>query len=372
MVLLFWSGINHAAERTCSVMQAWVAMRSWLEENALALEPGIERELMHHRDGSIAESSTPVTAARRMGHAPSCHLSGSRPTEDVVLVEQPCADVLFLTSAGTDISCLDACLLSTPGWNERIRALPLSCLEHPAQLDHYLNTTAESAQLIVVRLLGSRGHWSYGLEQLQRWRSGAPQRHLIVLAGTADQTNELHGLGSCSPELADQLAALLREGGIANMHQLLLALEAVLDGSPPIPESVAVVPCADPMPWDWRDEVGSTVGVVLYRAQFQAGDLTLAEALTAALRKQGLRPCLLGQRLRDHQFKPGHDLLKQQNCQLVITGTSFASVQANKRLGSPPGIAWIVDLATARAAAAAPNGRRAARGSIQWIFRCRW
>ena len=35
---------------------------------------------------------------------------GLDPPEDVVLVEQPSADVLFLTSAGTDISCLDACL----------------------------------------------------------------------------------------------------------------------------------------------------------------------------------------------------------------------------------------------------------------------
>ena len=33
---------------------------------------------------------------------------GLDPPEDVVLVEQPGADVLFLTSAGTDISCLNA------------------------------------------------------------------------------------------------------------------------------------------------------------------------------------------------------------------------------------------------------------------------
>ena len=152
---------------------------------------------------------------------------GLDPPEDVVLVEQPGADVLFLTSAGTDISCLDASLPSNPAWNERIRALPLSCLDHPAQLDHYLNTTAQAAHLIVVRLLGSRGHWSYGLEQLQRWCSEAKQRQLIVLAGTADQNNELHGLGSCSAELADQLSALLREGGIDNMGRFLGALEAL-------------------------------------------------------------------------------------------------------------------------------------------------
>ena len=253
---------------------------------------------------------------------------GLDPPEDVVLVEQPSADVLFLTSAGTDISCLDACLPAYPVWKERIRALPLSCLEHPAQLDHYLDTTAQDADLIVVRLLGSRGHWSYGLEQLQRWRTEVPHRQLLVLAGTADQSTELHGLGSCTPELADQLSALLREGGIDNMGQLLKALEALLEGTPPSAESVAVVPCPDPMPWDWRDEPGAAVGVVLYRAQFQAGDLALADALTAALRQQGLRPCLLWvSSLRDPAVQAGvHDLMEQQQAELVIAGTSFASV----------------------------------------------
>ena len=226
---------------------------------------------------------------------------GLDPPEDVVLVEQPSADVLFLTSAGTDISCLDASLPSKPAWNERSRALPLSCLEHPAQLDHYLNTTAQAASLIVGRLLGSRGHGSYGLEQLQRWCADATQRQLIVLAGTADQSNELHGLGSCSAELADQLSALLREGGIDNMGRFLGALEALLEGTPVSPDSVAVVPCPDPMPWGWHDEAGTAVGVVLYRAQFQAGDLGLADALTAALRQEGLRPRL---RLRCMRGRP--------------------------------------------------------------------
>ena len=263
---------------------------------------------------------------------------GLDPPEDVVLVEQPGADVLFLTSAGTDISCLDASLPSNQDWKERIRALPLSCLEHPAQLDHYLNTTAQAAHLIVVRLLGSRGHWSYGLEQLQRWCADDTQRQLLVLAGTADQSNELHGLGSCSAELADQLSALLREGGIDNMGRFLGALEALLEGTPVSPDSVAVVPCPDPMPWDWRDEAGTAVGVVLYRAQFQAGDLGLADALTAALRQEGLRPCLLWvSSLRNPAVQAGvHDLLQQQNAELVIAGTSFASVQTEQAgLGSP-------------------------------------
>ena len=74
---------------------------------------------------------------------------GIDPPEDVVLVEQPPADVLVLSSAATDLSCLEAVLLAAPEWNNRIRALHLDNLSHPAQLDHYLSTTAEQALSLI-------------------------------------------------------------------------------------------------------------------------------------------------------------------------------------------------------------------------------
>ena len=263
---------------------------------------------------------------------------GIDPPEDVVLVEQPPADVLVLSSAATDLSCLEAVLLAAPEWNNRIRALHLDNLGHPAQLDHYLSTTAEQARVIVVRLLGSRGHWSYGLEQLQRWSVEHTDRQLLVLAGTVDQQRDLHGIGSVAPELADRLAALLREGGQTNMARLLEAIQAVLDGTPPEIEQIEVEPLPDPFPWDWQDDVGATVGVVLYRAQLQAGDNALAKQLNLALRKRGLRPRLIWvSSLRDPAVQAGVlDLLRSQGAQVVITGTAFASVSSEQAgLGSP-------------------------------------
>jgi len=101
-------------------------IRGLLEGDALALEPGIGQELMHHRDGSdrlnlltTGHRNTENGFMHRLATCP-----GLDPPEDVVLVEQPSAEVLFLTSAGTDISCLDASLPSNPAWNERIRAYP--------------------------------------------------------------------------------------------------------------------------------------------------------------------------------------------------------------------------------------------------------
>ena len=265
---------------------------------------------------------------------------GVDPPEDVVLVEQPAADVLFLSSAATDLSTLAAHLASAGGetWRNQIRGLSLDCLSHPAQLDHYLATTADHATLVLVRLLGGRGHWSYGLEQLQRWKEEKPERQLLILAGTDDQNNELHGLGSIPAALADRLAELLREGGVDNLGEVLRAIELLLQKQQPNPIELRLQPMPDPAPWDWQEDAGPRIGVVLYRAQLQAGDVALAEALCLTCRDVGLCPRLLWvSSLRDPGVQAGViDLLRSQEVELVVAGTSFASVKtAEAGLGSP-------------------------------------
>ncbi|AII43443.1 hypothetical protein KR100_08725 [Synechococcus sp. KORDI-100] len=265
---------------------------------------------------------------------------GLDPPEDVVLVEQPPADVLLLSSAGTDLSTLASCLEESDlaCWRERIRALDLSQLQHPAQVDHYLRSTADNARVVVLRLLGGRGHWSYGLEQLQLWQQSVQGRQLVVLSGTQDQQAVLHPLGSIATGLADRLATLLREGGSRNMGELLKVLDRVLSGLEPKPDSVTILPLPDPLPWEWGTESGARVGVVLYRSLLQADDLDLARQLNRTLREAGLCPRLLWvSSLRDAAVQAGVvDLLSSEGVELVITGTAFASVRSEDAgLGSP-------------------------------------
>ena len=265
---------------------------------------------------------------------------GLDPPEEVVLVEQPPADVLLLSSAGTDLSSLASCLESDhlQCWRERIRGLDLSCIQHPAQVDHYLRTTAATARLITVRLLGSRGHWSYGLEQLRSWQRSVQGRHLVILAGTSDQQRALHDLGSIDVELADRLAALLREGGSANVEQFLRVANELLEDRQPTASEVSIHPVEDPLPWDWQADAGARVGIVLYRALFQSGDLLLATALNQRLRTAGLCPRLIWvSGLRDPAVQSGVlDLFQDERVELVITATAFASVrQEEAGLGSP-------------------------------------
>ncbi|MFO8237963.1 MAG: cobaltochelatase subunit CobN [Prochlorococcaceae cyanobacterium] len=252
-------------------------------------------------------------------------------------VEQPPAAVVLLTSADTDLLTLDALLEAEPELlGAELRGLNLAALAHPAVIDHYLSSTVVAAQLVVVRLLGGRGHWSYGLERLQLWAAEQEDRQLLVLAGTAEEEETLAALGTGDPELAVALGRCLRVGGAENGRLLLHTLGALLRGErPPAPEPL---PLADPCPHDWRQESGARVGVVAYRALLQAGDVGWLEATLEALRARGLCPrALWVSGLRDGAVQQGvADLLERERVEAVLCSTSFASVQFEEAgLGAP-------------------------------------
>jgi cobaltochelatase CobN len=258
-----------------------------------------------------------------------------------LFVEQPPAPVVLLSSADTDLVAMASLLERQPQrLGGELRALNLAALAHPAVIDHYVSSSLVTTRLVLVRLLGGRGHWSYGLERLGRWarqpRTGGGSRQLIVLAGTADEEESLAELSSGDPQLAIALARCLREGGGDNLGRVLDTLAALLRSeSPDLPEPL---PAADPLPHDWREEPGPRVGLILYRALHQADDLALMTSCLAALRQQGLSPrALWVSSLRDPAVQQGvGDLLEREGVDAVLCGTGFASVQFEEAgLGAP-------------------------------------
>jgi len=259
------------------------------------------------------------------------------PADQGLLIEQEPAPVLLLSSADSDLRALAALQHSPPALlGADLRCLNLSALASPAVIDHYIASTASQARLVVIRLLGGRGHWSYGLEQFQIWAQQRRGRQLVVLAGTADEDVSLSGLSSVDATWACALARCWREGGADNLSTVLQALAHLLAGElPPVPQ---LVPQQDPLPHDWRDDPGPRVGVVLYRALLQAGDTAWMEALLEVLRDQGLCPrALWVSGLRDQAVAEGVGrLLAREQVQAVLCGTAFASVQFEEAgLGAP-------------------------------------
>ncbi|MEB3176038.1 MAG: cobaltochelatase subunit CobN [Synechococcus sp.] len=265
-------------------------------------------------------------------------LPGDPGDGDAVLVEQSPAPLLLLSSADSDLALVSQRLQAAPQRDQwpAMRALNLASLSHPAAVDHYLRTSLKTTRLVLVRLLGGRGHWSYGLEQLRHWAAAGLNRTLVVMSGTADGAADLASLSSLDPALALQLGRCLEEGGGDNLDAVLAWCTAWLAGEqPPAPEPL---PLPDPQPFDWRHDPGPRVGVVLYRALLSSGDLALAEACAEALRDQGLCPRVLmvsGLRSEALQRAVQH-LFAREQVEAVLCGTGFASVKADAAAAGAP------------------------------------
>ncbi len=256
-------------------------------------------------------------------------IPGKIDSGELVLVEQPSAPVLFLSSAATDISTLAAALTEKTNekWHELIRALPLSCLEHQSQIDHYFATTVSEASLIVVRLLGGRGHWNYGLEQLVAWQSTCANRTLIVISGIKDNEIELHSLSSIDSNYVDKLGVLFREGGINNITKSLDLFWQIANGQDYKKYDLSVIKHNDPEKWDWRNEKGINIGIIHYRSSMMAGDLKLAKRLNKSLRDKSYSPkTLFISTLRDKNVQLDvYDIFSKVDTKVILTTTSFAS-----------------------------------------------
>jgi len=248
-----------------------------------------------------------------------------------LLVEQTAALFLFLSSADSDLSLLSKQASSLP-----LRALNLQALQHPAAIDHYLSSTVAKARLVLVRLLGGRGHWSYGIDQLREWASGGSDRGLLIVSGTAEAEAELASLGNFPEFLSLAIGRCLREGGQENMAQVISCCNQWLLGKTlktPIP-----VPQPDPLPYDWCDDPGARVGIIFYRSLWSGADLDLFDTTASLMRKAGLCPrIVLVSSLRDELIQQGViQLLRAESVELVISGTGFASVKADEAEAGAP------------------------------------
>jgi cobaltochelatase CobN len=335
---VLWIGQGtHAAECAGSVVERMGGhgKLGLLERQTPAAKPGKGKEFVHD-----PQERAPIFSLHLQDG--DMHRLAAIPGDpghegSVSFVEQPPAPLVLLSSADTDLVGFASLIRDQPTrLAAELRALNLAALSHPAVLDHYVRTSLRDTRVLVVRLLGGRGHWSYGLECLRDWATQQPGRRLLVLAGTADEDQTLSTLGTEAPQLCQALAACLREGGPTNLLQVLDVLAALLQNQQPaIP---IPLPAPDPEPYDWREEPGDRVGLIVYRAWRQANDLALVEATLAALRRQGLAPrALWVSSLRDSAVQRGvADWFGRERVRLVLCATGFASVRFEEAgLGAP-------------------------------------
>ena len=245
-------------------------------------------------------------------------------------VEQPTAPVIFLSSASSDISSLANALRELPRCTLRnqIRALSLETLIHPSQIDHYIATTASKAKLIIIRIIGSKGHWQYGIEKFLSWQIELNDRKLLLISGLGMEENYLEDLNNVQPKVTKLISSLLREGGSYNYKLFIKCISSILDNKSIKLESFKVQKKKEPTKFNWINQEGQKVGVLFYTSLAFGKNLEFLEQLQASMRNKELNPrILLITSLRETRIaNEVLKIFKRENVHAVATCTSFSSI----------------------------------------------
>ncbi len=252
-------------------------------------------------------------------------------TRTINFIRQTPAPIFILTTADTDIQVLAQARPRLPENFPAVRVMNYLNLQQQIVIDDYAEAVLSQAQVIVLRLLGGRAYWSYGLEVLQTTVADAGAK-LIVLPGDDRPDLELMSLSSLPLEQVDQLWRYFVEGGVENLTQSLLFLGLTCLDTPHIPALPQSVPRVGPLAWSSSIEVPDTaprVGILFYRAHYLSGNTAPIAALCQALSQKGLQPIpVYAQSLQDETiqaeitklFAPNSD----NKVDLILNTTSFS------------------------------------------------
>lgn len=213
-------------------------------------------------------------------------------TEGVVFIEQTPAPLVLITAADTDIQVMAAALPDLPTDFPAIRVASLLQLQQNLTIDTYAEDVLRHARGIVLRLLGGRAYWSYGLEVVKQVveQTGAT---LFVLPGDDRPDPDLISHSTAAPDQVAQLWQYLTEGGIGNWAN---ALQFVADVclnrgyQPQMPVPVPRVGSYSAPAAVQTTEDQPRVGILFYRAHYLAGNLAAIDALSQALQDRDLEP----------------------------------------------------------------------------------
>jgi cobaltochelatase CobN len=257
---------------------------------------------------------------------------GWQPGEDgVVFIDQTPAPLVILTAADTDIQTLNLALTLAPAGLGPVRVASLLNLQQQLSIDTYAETVLSQARGILLRILGGRAYWSYGLEVVKALAQKTACA-LVVLPGDDQPDLDLMSHSTLPMAIVNQLWQYFVEGGPDNFCQGLLffsdhclATQYQPSKAQPVPKvglyqppDVAAVR-AMPMPVE-----SAQVAILFYRSHYLAGNTAPIDALCEALLARQLIPvAVYVSSLKDPDIQ--QDLLQLLgSIDLVLNTTSFA------------------------------------------------
>jgi len=278
-------------------------------------------------------------------------------TEAVDLGQTP-GDIAVLTAADTEIALLAAAQEALARAGQDVPSLRLANvlrLGHNMSVDLYLDRVVAppdgpGAGLLVARLLGGRGYWTYGVDELvaAARERGIP---LALLPGDDQPDAELASLSTLPPESLHRLWQYLVHGGTENAVNFL-RYAAELAGRPgalwhePAPLLRAGLywpgtsrPGLADLRAAWATDLAGAprAAILFYRALLQAADLAPVDSLIAALAARGLAPVpVYATSLKDPVAAATvAELVRESAPDVILAATGFAFAAPERAPGAP-------------------------------------
>ncbi len=249
-------------------------------------------------------------------------------------------DVIVVSAADSELAALAHAHDGLAEPKPSLRLANLMALGHNLSVDTWIGKTARHARLIVVRLIGGRGYWAYGVDELLALAaSGGPK--VVFLPGGSDPDPELTRLSSLSATSAERLRQYLAAGGgvnAANFLRLSAHLLGEGDEPPPptpLPPAGLYWPGAEAMNLCTiraRWQPGRPVALItFYRSLIEGGFTAPVDALVAALGERGLNalPVWVSSLKDEASARLLGDLLCEVTPAIVLNATGFAVAAGN-------------------------------------------
>ncbi|PWB91688.1 cobaltochelatase subunit CobN [Methylocystis sp. MitZ-2018] len=195
------------------------------------------------------------------------------------------AEIVFLSFSDSELRLLARLYEQSGATLPSFRCASLAQLKHPYSVDLYLDAVAQHARLIVVRLLGGKDYWPYGVEQLEAL-ARAKGIAIAIVPGDAHGDMRLNQASTLGVETLNRIWRFFQDGGPDNLRSFL-GYAATLAGHPAQWRESAPVANAGRLEAACRAGGDLRATIVFYRAMFLADDVAPIVALADALAERG-------------------------------------------------------------------------------------